>query len=125
MHRNPPAGSRPGPVSGRLKTIMAQPELSELQRDALIEIFNIGVGQAAHTMSQIVGEMVALSVPEIKLFFEKNQAEAISTMISSPRICAVSQDFTGCMDAKALLIFPEGKTNEIVLRMVGEMVSAD
>ena len=99
--------------------------LSELQRDALVEIFNIGVGQAAHSMSQIVGEAITLSVPVIELLPGKNQAEAIGSLIRNPRICAVSQDFTGGMDAKAFLIFPEGKTREIVRRMVGESVSAD
>ena len=99
--------------------------LSELQRDALVEIFNIGVGQAANSMSQIVGEAITLSVPVIELLSGNNQADAIGTLIRNPRICAVSQDFTGGMDAKAFLIFPEGKTREIVRRMVGESVSAD
>jgi len=100
-------------------------DLTELQRDALVEIFNIGVGQAAHSMSQIVGEAITLSVPVIELLSGNNQAEAIGAIVRNPRICAVSQDFTGGMDAKAFLIFPEGKTREIVRRMVGETVTAD
>jgi len=104
---------------------MTPPDLSELQRDALIEIFNIGVGQAANSMSQIVGEAITLSVPLIELLHGNNQAEAIGTIVRNPRICAVSQDFTGGLNAKAFLIFPEGKTREIVRRMVGESVSAE
>lgn len=100
-------------------------DLSELQRDALVEIFNIGVGQAANSMSQIVGEAITLSVPVIELLPGNNQADAISAIVHTPRICAVSQDFSGGMDAKAFLIFPEGKTREIVRRMVGELVTAD
>lgn len=100
-------------------------ELSELQRDALIEIFNIGVGQAANSMSQIVGEAIALSVPAIELMQGNNRADAIRAIVHNPQICAVSQDFTGGVDAKAFLIFPEGKTREIVRRMVGELVTAD
>lgn len=100
-------------------------DLSELQRDALVEIFNIGVGQAADSMSQIVGEAIRLSVPIIELLPGDNTAEAISAIIRNPRICAVSQDFTGGINSKAFLIFPEGKTREIVRRMVGESVSAD
>jgi len=101
------------------------PDLSELQRDALVEIFNIGVGQAANSMSQIVGEAITLSVPKIELLSSSSQAEAIGAFIPSARICAVSQDFSGSLDATALLIFPEGKTREIVRRMIGESVSAD
>lgn len=100
-------------------------DLSELQRDALAEIFNIGVGQAASSMSQIVGEPIMLSVPLIELLSGGKQAEAISEIIQTPRICAVSQEFSGSMGAKAFLIFPEGKTREIVRRMVGDSVSAE
>ncbi len=100
-------------------------DLSELQLDALVEIFNIGVGQAASSMSQIVGEAITLSVPTIELLPGDNKAAAISAVVRNPRICAVSQDFTGGINSKAFLIFPEGKTREIVRRMVGESVSAD
>jgi len=99
-------------------------DLSELQRDALVEIFNIGVGQAASSLSQIVGEPIMLSVPLLELLPGGHQAEAIGTIVRSQRVCAVSQDFSGDMDARAFLFFPEGKTREIVRRMVGESVSA-
>ena len=100
-------------------------DLSELQRDALIEIFNIGVGQAASSMSQIVHEAIALSVPTIEILHGDHRADAISRLALSPRICAVSQDFIGSINAKAFLIFPEGKTREIVRRMLGDSVSTD
>jgi chemotaxis protein CheC len=104
---------------------MRIPRLSELQHDALVEIFNVGVGQAANSMSQIVGDAITLAVPKVDLISGKNQAEAIGAIIHNPRICAVSQNFTGGMEAKAFLIFPEGKTREIVRRMMGELVSAE
>lgn len=100
-------------------------QLSELQQDALIELFNIGMGQAASSMSQIVGEEIALSVPRLSILDGADRADTIRAAIHSPRICAVSQDFTGSLDAKAFLIFPEGKTQEIVRRMIGESVTAD
>lgn len=98
--------------------------LSSLQRDALLEIFNIGVGNAANSMSQLINEEIRLSVPKLEVLF-KDHAEIINELIQSPRICAVSQDFSGPLQARAFLVFPEGKTQEIVRRMLGEMVSAD
>lgn len=100
-------------------------DLSELQRDALIEIFNIGVGQAASSMSQIVGEPIYLSVPTVEILHGDKRAEAICKLALSPRICAVSQDFIGNLKARAFLIFPEGKTREIVRRMLVDSVSTD
>ncbi len=99
--------------------------LSEFQQDALIKIFNIGAGQAASCMSRIVGEEIALSVPRLDILCGADQADTIKAAIRSPRICAVSQDFTGSLDTKAFLIFPEEKTQEIVRRMIGESVSTD
>lgn len=99
--------------------------LSEHQQDALIEIFNIGMGQAASCMSHIAGEGIAISVPRLDILCGADQADAIKAAIHSPRICAVSQDFTGSLDIKAFLIFPEEKTQEIVRRMIGESVGTD
>jgi chemotaxis protein CheC len=52
-------------------------ELSELQHDALVEIFNIGVGQAARAMSEIVSEEVTMSVPSIRFL---NRADAAAML---------------------------------------------
>jgi chemotaxis protein CheC len=98
--------------------------LSDLQRDALLEIFNIGVGNAANSMSQLIHEEIKLSVPKLQIV-QKDHAEVISAFVQNQRICAVSQDFSGPLIARAFLVFPEGKTHEIVRRMLGEMVSAD
>lgn len=97
--------------------------LTELQRDALLEIFNIGVGNAANSMSLLIDQEIRLSVPKLEIVL-KDHADILSSFIPNQRICAVSQDFTGPLDARAFLVFPEGKTHEIVRRMLGEMVSA-
>lgn len=99
-------------------------ELSDLQRDALLEIFNIGVGNAANSMSLLINEEIKLSVPKLQIIL-KDHVEVISAFVQSQRICAVSQDFSGPLIARAFLVFPEGKTHEIVRRMLGELVSAD
>lgn len=98
--------------------------LNEIQRDALVEIFNIGVGNAANSMSQLIHEEITLSVPKLEILVN-NYAETLNAFIQSQRICAVAQDFVGPLEARAFLVFPEGKTHEIVRRMIGEMVSAD
>lgn len=99
--------------------------LSEHQQNALIEIFNIGAGQAASCMSQIASEEISLSVFKLDILCGADKADAIKTAARSPRICAISQDFTGSLNARAFLIFPEGKTQEIVRRMIGEPSGTD
>jgi chemotaxis protein CheC len=97
-------------------------EVSELQRDALAEIFNIGVGRAAASLSQIVKEEIELSAPTV-LFLSPEEVQA--TLLRSTefdQLSLVSQDFRGPFDARAMLVFPETNALVIVGHMLGEMV---
>ena len=51
--------------------------LTDLQHDALVEIFNIGVGHAARAMSEIVNEPVTMSVPSISFLTRAAAAEML------------------------------------------------
>ncbi len=97
--------------------------LSELENDALVEIFNIGVGQAAASMSAIVNEAVRMSVPSISFMNRADAGRMLGPRDPEPeRICGVSQHYAGAFDTDAILMFPEDKSLEIVRLMVGEAV---
>jgi chemotaxis protein CheC len=107
--------------------------LSELEHDALLEIFNIGVGQAAAAMSGIVGEEVTMSVPSISFLSRSEAAQLLEeahrrnrsgtgSAADGERICGVSQHYDGAFSTEALLMFPEDKSLELVRLMVGEAV---
>ena len=95
--------------------------LSELQHDALVEIFNIGVGHAAASMSGIVNEEVTMSVPSIS-FVNRGEAALMLVNNDTRRICGVSQHYSGAFKTEAILMFPEEKSLEIVRLMVGELL---
>jgi chemotaxis protein CheC len=97
--------------------------LSELENDALVEIFNIGVGQAAAAMSAIVNEPVRMSVPSISFMNRAEAGRLLGTRNEAmERICGISQHYAGAFDTEAILMFPEDKSLEIVRLMVGESV---
>ena len=96
-------------------------DLTELQHDALVEIFNIGVGHAAASMSGIVNEEVTMSVPSIS-FLNRADAAALLGNRDGHRICDVSQHYEGAFQTEAILMFPEDKSLEIVRLMVGDSV---
>lgn len=98
--------------------------LSEIQHDALAEIFNIGVGQAAAAMSRIVNEEVIMSVPSITF---QSRGEAARTLGGSEerRICGVTQHYEGAINTEAILMFPEEKSLEIVRLMVGQTLTME
>ncbi|MES2878283.1 MAG: chemotaxis protein CheC [Pseudomonadota bacterium] len=95
--------------------------LTELQHDALVEIFNIGVGHAASAMSEIVNEPVTMSVPSIS-FLSRSDAAAMLGLRERARVCGVSQHYRGAFSTQAMLMFPEDKSLDIVRLMVGESV---
>jgi chemotaxis protein CheC len=98
--------------------------ITELQRDALNEMFNIGVGRAASSLSQIVGEPIELTAPELFLL---KPDDAANTLLGSEsrKFSAVSQTFTGPFVARAMLVFPEINALEIIRLMVGEHLSIE
>ncbi|MGH8169809.1 MAG: chemotaxis protein CheX [Steroidobacteraceae bacterium] len=98
--------------------------LTDLQLDALTELVNLGVSTAATDLSEMVRDEVALSVPKVSVL---GQAEAVVIVQErdAKRLVAVSQDFDGDIRGRALLIFPEAKSLELIRSMVGEDLSLE
>ena len=92
--------------------------LSELELDALTERVNIGVGRAATSLREMVGEQVFLSVPNIALV-SREQAVAILGQRENSQLVGVHQVFEGDITGRALLIFPETKSLELVRALTG------
>jgi chemotaxis protein CheC len=92
-------------------------ELGEMQRDALGELFNLGVGRAAYSLSQMVRGEVELSAPAVSLV---RPAEVAATLLGSEfkELSMVTIDFSGPFDAQTILLFPERNALAIVSHML-------
>lgn len=100
-------------------------ELDELERDALTELVNIGVGRAAASLRKMVNKQVVLSVPSVDVVTRKSAASLIGQR-ESETLIAVQQQFEGPFSGRALLIFPESNGLSLVRAIVGdEMTEAD
>ncbi|QGU33058.1 chemotaxis protein CheX [Thermochromatium tepidum] len=92
-------------------------ELSELHRDALSELFNLGVGRAAHSLSQMVRDEIELSAP----FVDVIQAHEVSAVLIGSEfreLSMVTIDFEGPFVSKAILLFPERNALAILSNML-------
>ena len=91
--------------------------LTDLERDALAEIFNISVGMAANVLSQMVSEEVGLSVPVVEL---TTQQLAKHRYLAQEKraLCAVHQIYSGVVTTEAVLMFPEAEIGNIILNAV-------
>jgi chemotaxis protein CheC len=94
-------------------------KLSAIEQDALAELTNMGVSRAATSLSQMLRETILLSVPTVQIIPVVTAAQFIEQS-SSPRLIAVQQSFEGPSSGKALLIFPEARSLELVRSILGD-----
>jgi chemotaxis protein CheC len=99
-------------------TIAHLAPLTEFERDALGEISNIAMARAANSLRQMVEHEVLLSVPSVEIV-SPEAATQIVRKPDNPNLVAVRQDFSGAFSGRALLIFPETNSLELVRAVVG------
>jgi len=92
-------------------------ELSELQKDALGELLNIGMGRASASLSEMVGEEVELSVPKVDTLSQKEAIVRINALVGN-EITAIKETFKGAFWGDALLLFPENHSLELVRALI-------
>jgi chemotaxis protein CheC len=86
--------------------------LTDLERDALTELVNVGVSRAATHLSRMVADQVLLSVPSIEIVSRDEAARFLASREDSGLV-AVQQVFSSSFSGRALLIFPETTSLEL------------
>lgn len=99
-------------------------DLSELELDALTELVNLGVSRAASNLSEMVTEQVHLSVPCV-LMIGRERAIEILNKSEPSKLVAVHQIFEGEVSGRALVIFPEAKSLELVRAVTSAELSLE
>jgi chemotaxis protein CheC len=82
-------------------------QLTELQRDSLKELGNIGAGSAATALSQLLGNDIHLGVPDVSLVPVEEIVDVIS--LKGQIVAAVYMKVFGEIPARALMVFPQDK----------------
>jgi chemotaxis protein CheC len=103
-------------------TIQHVAALTELERDALGEIANMAMGRAANSIRKMVGHQVLLSVPAVEILSKETAAQIVGAP-DNRILVAVRQDFAGAFSGRALLIFPETSSLELMRAVVGRSLS--
>ena len=78
-------------------------ELSETQKDALIELLNIGFGRAASSLSHLTNQRVVLEVPQVSVHPIGELKAALGALILD-EVASVHQIFSGPVAGDALLV---------------------
>ena len=86
--------------------------LSDLEQDAITEVFNIGIGKAGASLSEMVDKEVSLSVPQLSITTLSQANENISA--SENRVSGVKECFDGAIAGNAILLFPESRIIDLI-----------
>lgn len=105
-------------------TAAAPSSLTELERDALAELSNIAMARAANSLRQMVQHEIRISVPSVEILSRVNATRLVEKG-GNPKLVAVRQDFSGAFAGRALLIFPQASSLELVRAVVGKQLSVE
>ena len=78
-------------------------DLTPRQRDALVELLNIGFGRAGASLSQLTGHRVLLDVPEVSIHPISELRRVLGSVFTSD-VASVHQIFAGPVEGDALLV---------------------
>ena len=78
-------------------------DLTVGQRDALVELLNIGFGRAAAALSQLTGQRVLLDVPQVSIHGIQDLNKTLHTVLGDD-VASVHQIFSGPVAGDALLV---------------------
>jgi chemotaxis protein CheC len=96
-------------------------EFSSLELDALQETMNIGFGQAAAALSEVIDMHVVLSVPKIASLASDEIGSFVRAEIDNPdAFCLVEQFFFGRFNGTSFLLLPENEGEKLVSLFDGE-----
>lgn len=93
--------------------------LTELEQDALAEIFNVGVGIATASLHAMTGQHVPVSVPEVEMTSLRHARHHFRHREQRP-LCAIRQTYVGDFATDAILMFPEEHQLHLTRMMVGD-----
>jgi chemotaxis protein CheC len=92
----------------------AQPALNEDQRDALQEVANMAMGQAATRLSKLLGTFIELSVPRVRVVGVSEASAALSEMTGiTDTVTAVRQGFRSDIKGEAIVLCKSGSVDQL------------
>ena len=97
-------------------------KLSTRQLDALQELVNIGIGQAAGVLNDMIESPIRLQIPYLQILTPIDVEEELEQHLNGEQIAAVQLKFTGSFGGIAQLVFPTNSAALLVTMLTGEEV---
>lgn len=89
-------------------------DLNSLRKDALQEIFNISMGQAADSLASLVKDRVHLSVPQMHWVDKAEITNLKASMKRVPKGSIICQPFSGFLKGEILVCYEKGSDFDVI-----------
>ncbi|HEB28887.1 MAG TPA: histidine kinase [Porticoccus sp.] len=104
---------------------MSNIDLDEDVRDAIQEVTNVAVGEAADKIARSFSTFVNIPIPRVHLLDAADVTMALTAIEASARVTAVTQPFFGSgISGEALLMFTDASMGELS-QLMGYQVTTD
>jgi len=77
--------------------------LTELEKDALIEFFNIGIGSAIDSFSRFIGQEIIITIPQVEEAHLERMTREVTSLVTD--ISVVAQNFHGAFGSIDALVY--------------------
>jgi chemotaxis protein CheC len=93
-------------------------KLTEIRRDALVEVANIGMSRAAKQLSVLIHDDIEISAPEVEVLPLQSALEQLYET-GSDDVVAVSQSLRGGLEGRVYLLFRAEDRRLLVRALMG------
>lgn len=95
------------------------------ERDTITELLNLGMGQAAKALSELLHEEILLSIPQVE-FVSRLDAVKFMEKLAPGELVSVRQEFAGPFGGSAILLFSGDDSLELVRALLsGDIILED
>lgn len=99
-------------------------KLTARQLDALQELVNIGIGQAAGILNDMIDSPIRLQIPYLQILSPTDVQEELEIHLNGEQIASVQLKFTGSFGGIAQLVFPTNSAAMLVTMLTGEEIGS-
>ena len=94
--------------------------LTDKQLDILTELINIGIGQGAKMLNEMIESQINLQVPFLKLLAKVEVQEVLRQRLGYDKLSSIQLDFKGYFAGSAKLVFPRESAANLVAVLTGK-----
>ena len=94
-------------------------KITEEQLDTIKDLFNIGVGRAANTLSTMLNSFIQLEIPTVEIYTNPDYSE-LKKRLNLDQVSTIMMDYESTFSGSVFLMIPPESATNLVSALVNE-----